>query len=575
MKNKEIAEILFEIAAFLEIEDAQFRSRAYRSAARNIESVSEDIEEIAARGELEDIEGVGESIAEKIIEYLETGEISYYEELKADLPIDIEAITNVEGIGPKTANKLYRELGITNLAELEQAATKGEIAELEGFGVKSQQNILAHLDFAKQSQERMLLGRAFPLAQEIERNLEDTSAFDRLDIVGSYRRRQPTVGDIDILGSASDPEVAMEEFCSQKDVKEVLSRGETKSSIIVSGDLHLDLRLVSESEYGAALVYFTGSKDHNITLRNRAIAADFKLNEYGLFDVSDVPGSQSGQRVGKFIAGRTEEEVYTALNLEWIPPELREDTGEIEAAANSNLPELIGYEDIQGDLQVHTDYSDGAHSVEEMAEAASDRGLEYILITDHGPGAPIPSKLDLESFVQQREEIDEINEDTEFDVTVLQGVEAEISRNGIDITAEWWDQCDIVVAALHSRLEAPTEVVLDVFDEAPIDIFVHPTNRLLNEREPIGLELDAVMKKAGEKDIAIEINAQPSRLDLDWALVKKYRGMVDYVISTDAHTQGELGYMHLGIAQARRGWCEQGDILNTLSGEKFLRQVAS
>lgn len=565
MKNKEIAELLNEIADFLEIQDAQFKPRAYRTAARNIESLSEDIEDIAERGELEDIEGVGESIADKITEYLETGELEYHEELRADLPIDIDAITRVEGVGPKTAKKLYQALGVSTLDELEAAAREGKIAELDGFGEKSQQNILSHIELAKKGQDRMLLGRAFPIANDIEEKLSKAEEFNQVDIVGSFRRRRPTVGDIDILGSADDTAAAMDVFCSQEDVKEVLSQGTTKSSVIVSGDLQLDLRLVEENEYGAALVYFTGSKDHNISLRNRAIADGLKLNEYGLFDVSDVVESEAGQRVGELIAGDTEEAVYSSLDLEWIPPELREDTGEIEASANGELPALVGYDGIRGDLQVHTDYSDGSHSVAEMAAEASRIGLEYILITDHGPGAPIPSKLDYESFIEQRAAIDSINDDGSVDVTVLQGVEAEITREGIVIDEEWWDECDVVVAAMHNRIQNPTSVVLEAFDAAPIDIFAHPTNRLINEREPIELELDAIVEKAADNDIAIEINAQPSRLDLDWSVVKQYRDTVNYVISTDAHTKGELGFMHLGIAQARRGWCEPGNVLNTQS----------
>ncbi len=563
MKNKEIAEILNEIADFLEIQDVEFKPRAYRTAARNIESLSEDIEGVAERGNLEDIEGVGESIAEKITEYLETGELEYYEELKADLPINIDAITRVEGVGPKTAKKLYQALGVSTLDELEEAAKAGKIAEIDGFGEKSQQNILSHIELAKKSQDRMLLGRAFPIANEIEENLMKADEFSRVDIVGSFRRRRPTVGDIDILGSAPDPNAAMDVFCSQEDVKEVLSQGPTKSSVIVSGDLQLDLRLVEENEYGAALLYFTGSKDHNITLRNRAIADGLKLNEYGLFDVSDVADSDAGQRVGELIAGGTEEEVYASLDLDWIPPELREDTGEIEAATSGELPALIGYDEIRGDLQIHTEYSDGAHSVTEMAEEASRLGLEYILVTDHGPGAPIPSKLDRDSFLEQGKMIDSINDDASIDVRVLQGIEVEITQEGIGVSEEWLDQCDIVVAAIHNRIQDPTAAVIKAFEESPVDIFAHPTNRLINEREPIELELDTIIEKAAANGIAIEINAQPSRLDLDWSLVKKYQEKVEYVVSTDAHTSGELGFMHLGIAQARRGWCEAGDVLNT------------
>ncbi|WP_436927684.1 helix-hairpin-helix domain-containing protein [Halosimplex amylolyticum] len=563
MKNKELADLLYEIGDFLEIQEEQYKPRAYRTAARNVESLSEDIEAVHEQGELEQITGVGESIAEKIAEYLETGELAYYEELKSDLPVDIDAITSVEGIGPKTAKKLYLELGVTTLEDLERAAEAGEIAGLEGFGEKSQQNILDNLELAKRGQERMLLGRAFPIAEDIESRLQDSKEFNRVSIVGSFRRRRPTVGDIDILATADDPKAAIDTFCTHDDVKDVLARGETKSSVIVSGDLQLDLRIVGPEEFGAALIYFTGSKAHNIALRNRAIESEWKLNEYGLFDVSDIDASQTGQRVGERIAGDTEKEVYGALDLAWIPPELREDTGEIPAAADQELPDLVELTDIRGDLQVHTEYSDGSNSVYEMAEAADELGREYILISDHGPGAPIPDKLDVEAFDRQQAEIRDVNEDDGLDITVLHGIEAEITDQGLGISDEWCDQCDLVVAGIHSRPSNPTERVLRAFREYPIDVFAHPSNRLINEREPLELEWDTVMDAASDEDIAIEINAQPERLDLDWQRVQDYRDTVRYVVSTDAHTTRELDLMHLGVAQARRGWCKTADVLNT------------
>ncbi|AXG06377.1 DNA polymerase/3'-5' exonuclease PolX [Haloplanus rubicundus] len=556
MKNQEIATMLREIADFLEIQEEEYKPRAYRTAARNIESLSEDIEDIHDRGELEEIEGVGESISEKIGEYLETGELEYYEDLKADLPVDIEAITSVEGVGPKTAKKLYIELDVRTLDDLESAAEKGDVADLEGFGEKSQQNILDHIGRAKESQERMLLGRAFPIAQDIETRLHDDDAFDQVDIVGSFRRRRPTVGDIDILATAPDPEAAMEVFCSHDDVKEVLSRGETKSSVVVSGDLQMDLRVVDETEYGAALVYFTGSKDHNITLRNRAIDHDWKLNEYGLFDVGDIDDGEGERR-----AGETEDGVYDTLDLDWIPPELREDTGEVDAAATGDLPNLIELDEVRGDLQLHTDYSDGSHSVREMAEAAVERDLEYILVTDHGPHAPIPSTLDRESFEEQQADIETVNDD--LDITVLQGIEAEITDSGLELSDDWYEHCDLIVAGMHSDPSNSTERVVTALQDFPVDIFAHPSNRLINEREPLNLDMETVMETAAEEDVAVEINAQPERLDLDWASVKEYRETVSYVVSTDAHTTGELDFMHLGIAQARRGWCEASNILNT------------
>ncbi|MFA9517402.1 DNA polymerase/3'-5' exonuclease PolX [Halopenitus sp. H-Gu1] len=570
MKNQEIADLLREIADFLEIEEVEYKPRAYRTAARNIESQSEAIEDVYERGELEDIEGVGESIAEKIADYLETGEMDYYEDLKADLPIDIEAITSVEGVGPKTAKTLYLELDVETLDDLERVAEAGAIAELEGFGEKSQRNILDHIERAKKGQERMLLGRAFPIASDVKTRLQDSDAFDRIDIVGSFRRRRATVGDLDILATAGDPDAAMAEFCSHDDVKEVLSRGETKASVIVSGDLGMDLRIVDDSEYGAALVYFTGSKDHNITLRNRAIDRDWKLNEYGLFDVSAVDDARGQQRVGERLASETEDTIYDALDLAWIPPELREDTGEVDAAARGELPDLVELDDVRGDLQLHTDYSDGSHDVREMAEAADEQGLEYVLVTDHGPNASIPTTIDSEGFSDQQAEIEAVNADDDVEVTVLQGIEVEITEDGVDIPAEWIEACDLVVAGIHSQPSDPTDHVVRALREFPIDILAHPTNRLINERDPLDLEMGTVVETAAAENVAIEINAQPERLDLDWQAVKDYRETVSYVISTDAHTTGELEFMHLGVAQARRGWCETGDILNTRSLETLL-----
>jgi DNA polymerase (family 10) len=563
MKNREIATMLREIADFLEIQDVEYKPRAYRTAARNIESLSEDIEDVHERGELEGIEGVGESIGAKIAEYLETGELAYYEELKADLPVEIEAITSVEGVGPKTAKKLYLELDVRTLDDLERAAEGGEIAEIEGFGERSEQNVLDHIGRAKESQERMLLGRAFPLARDVETRLHDDDAYGQVDVVGSFRRRRPTVGDIDILATAPDTEAAMEVFCSHDDVTEVLSRGETKSSVVVSGGLRMDLRIVDEAEYGAALVYFTGSKNHNITLRNRAIDRGWKLNEYGLFDVGGVDDAEDGQRAGERLASETESGVYDTLDLDWIPPELREDTGEVDAAAAGDLPDLVDLDDVRGDLQLHTDYSDGSHSVREMAEAAAERDLEYVLVTDHGPHAPIPGTLDRDTFEKQLADVETVNDD--LDITVLQGVEAEITDSGLELSDDWYERCDLIVAGMHSDPSDPTERVVTALQDSPVDILAHPSNRLINEREPLDLDTGTVMETAAEENVAIEINAQPERLDLDWATVKEYRDTVSYVVSTDAHTTGELEFMHLGTAQARRGWCEASNILNTRS----------
>ncbi|MFB6146037.1 MAG: DNA polymerase/3'-5' exonuclease PolX [Candidatus Nanohaloarchaea archaeon] len=558
MKNKEISDILYEIADYLEMQDVEWKPRAYRRAARNIEALSEDIVYIYERGELEEIDGVGENIADKISEYLETGEIEYYKKLKKDLPVDIEALTAVEGLGPKKSKKLYMALGISDLDELEEAAREGKIAEVEGFGEKSQEKILDHIDMARQGQERMLLGKAFPIAEDIKSELEGSGEFDRVTIVGSFRRRRPTVGDIDILATADDPEKAMEMFTSGDDVKEVLVHGDTKSSIIISGDLQVDLRIVEKEQYGAALQYFTGSKDHNVKLRSIALEKDWKLNEYGLFDAEE-----------NILAGETEEGIYAKFDLDYIEPELREDTGEVEAAGKGELPELVEPEDIKGDLQMHTNYSDGRNSVSEMAEKADEKGYEYILVTDHGPALQIAGGVSKEEFKDQKEEIKEANEN--YDVEILQGVEANITKDGeLDISREECGEFDLVVISLHNKIEAPTEKIISVMEKYPVDILAHPQNRMINEREPLDLEMDKIVDTAKKQRVAIEINSQPSRLDLDWSNVKEYREEVMYVISTDAHGPSEMDYMHLGVSQARRGWCESSNILNTRKLDKLL-----
>lgn len=550
MKNKEVSRILYEIADFLEMQDVNYKPRAYRKAARNIEALTEDIESIHEREELEEIEGVGEAIAGKISEYLENGRLEYYERLKDELPVDVKDLTNIEGIGPKSVKKLYKELGIKTLEELEEAAEKGEVAEVKGFGQKVQENILENISVAKKRKERHLIGKIDPLILDLRERLHNKNSFGRIEIVGSYRRRKPTIGDIDILATGGNPEKAMREFCELEDAKETLVKGETKSSIIISGGIQVDLRIVEEESYGSALMYFTGSKDHNVSLRSRAKESGWKLNEYGLFDAED-----------EVLAGKTEEEVYQKLDMSYIPPELRENTGEIESAEGDSLPELVEMGDIKGDLQIHSKYSDGSNSVEEMAEKAEDAGLEYILISDHGPTLKVAGGITEGEFEEQSDEISNVNDDLE--INVLHGIEANITEDGLDVSKDLCERCDLVCIAMHDRPDDPTERILSVFEEYPVDIFAHPLNRQLLGRDPLEMDLDKIFNKAGEKHIAIEINAQPERLDLDWRNVKKYRGKVKYVISTDAHSKAEIDFMELGVSQARRGWCKAEDVLNT------------
>ena len=553
MRNNEVATLLYEIADFLEMQDEEYKPRAYRNAARSIEALSEDIEEVQDRSDLQEIDGIGESIADKIVEYLETGELDYYQELKADIPVDVESLTRVENLGPKRVQKLYNALGVTTLDEVKQAAEEGDIADVEDFGEQSQENILEHIETAKRGEERTLLGKIFPTAHDIEQRLRNFDAFDEAAVVGSFRRRRPTVGDLDILALANDPDQAMEEFCTLDEMTEVIERGETRSSIILSGDLQADLRIVDEDSYGSALIYFTGSKDHNIVLRNRAIDRDWQLNEYGLFDADDNK-----------LAGETEEGVYNELELSYITPELREETGEVDTAAADALPDLVEQDDIRGDLHMHTTASDGSNTIQEMADQAAANGLEYILITDHGPSVTVTGGLsEKDAFMDQKSEIEETNDRTEIDV--LHGIETDITEEGLGISDDWCAECDLLVASMHTPPEQPTERVLDAFDTYPIDIFAHPLNRLLFEREPVDIDLNALVKKAAEEHIALEINAQPERLDLDWQSVQRYRDNVSFVVSTDAHSTDELDVLDLGVAQARRGWCEPEHILNTRS----------
>ncbi len=550
MKNKEVSRILYEIANLLEIKDVDYKPRAYRKAARNIEALTEDIESIHERGELEEIGGVGEAISEKISEYLETGELEYYESLKNELSIDIEELTNIEGIGPKSVKKLHEELNIQSLEDLEEAAQEGKVKEVEGFGEKTQKKILENIEDAKRGRERQLLGKMHPTVEDLSSRLRNMGVFDRITIVGSCRRRRPTIGDVDILAISEKPEDAMEEFCGLEEVDEVLAKGDTKSSIVIAGGLQVDMRIVDESSYGSALMYFTGSKDHNVALRGRTKQRDWKLNEYGLFD-------SEGER----LAGETEKEVYRELDLSYIPPELRENTGEIEAAENGSLPDLVEEEDIRGDLQVHTKYSDGSDSVEEMARRAEERNLEYLLISDHGPSLKVAGGLEEDEFEEQSEKIEKVNDKVETEI--LQGIETNITQEGLDVSEEWCERCDILSVAMHDRPDDPTERILSALDEYPVDILVHPLNRKLLGRDPLDIDLDKVIDKARKENVAIEINSQPERLDLDWQNVKKYRGEVKFVISTDAHSKEEMNFIHLGVSQARRGWCRDDDILNT------------
>lgn len=577
-RNAEVAEILEEFADLLEAKDVEYKPRAYRRAAENVFDTPVAIEELAADGAdaVMDIEGVGEAIAEKIIEYLDRGEIDELEELRESLPVRMEELTAVEGVGPKTVGALYEALGVTTLEELEEAAEAGDIQEVSGFGAKTEENILANIPFAKEAKERELLGHGRPVADEVIAFLAAIESVDRVDVAGSIRRWRPTIGDIDILVSTEDPESVVDGFLEWERIDRVTLAGEEKASVRARG-IQVDLRIVAPTEWGSALQYFTGSKDHNVRLRNRAIDRDLKMNEYGVFDISDLPAGvdSDDRRVGDRIAGETEESMYEVLSLPWMPPELREDTGEIDAGAEGTLPDVVGLEAVRGDLHVHTTWSDGTQTIAEMAAAAASFGHDYLAICDHatGPGMVGGVGVEDEDLLEQIEAVRAV--DDEADIRVFAGVEANISADGsISVGEDVLERLDIVVASPHSDLDqdasAATERLIRAIEHDHVDVIGHPTGRLINRRPGISFAVDSVVDAAADHETAFEVNANPQRLDLDGGMVRAaVETGAPIAINTDAHSPGEYENLRYGVHTARRGWATPDDVINSGSVEEF------
>jgi len=569
MTNREVAEILRHIAFLLDMEGVEFKPRAYEKAAHAVEALEEPIHEIYARGgvkALEAISGVGKSIAQKIEELLRTGRMEYYEELRRKYPIDLSSLMGIEGVGPKTIRALYEALGITNLEELEHAARQGRIRQLPRFGEKTEAAILRGIEFLRRHTGRFLLGDILPLMEEICARLAALDEVERIEIAGSLRRRKETVGDADLLAISPRPAPVMEAFVSLPEVAHVYEKGETRSRVKLRNGLDVDLRVVPRESFGAALQYFTGSKEHNIALRRIAEKMGLKLNEYGLF------------RGERRIAGRTEEEIYEALGLSYIPPELREDRGEIEAAREGRLPLLIEYGDLRGDLQVQTNWTDGAHSIEEMALEARRLGLEYIAITDHTRSLAMTHGSDETKLLEQIAEIRRLNRKLNG-IRLLAGAEVNIRKDGtLDIRDDVLAQLDIVGIAVHSHFNMPrqemTERIVRAMRRLYADILFHPTGRLLLKREPYDVDIDEIIRVARETGTILEIDAYPERLDLkDEHIRKAVEAGVKLVIDSDAHHASHFRVLSYGIAQARRGWARREDILNTLPCEDLLAYV--
>jgi DNA polymerase (family 10) len=571
-RNAEIASRFKEFAALLEAQDVEYKPRSYRRAAENLRGYPEPIENLASEGEnaVSEIEGVGDAIAAKIVEYVETGAIEELEELRAELPVDMAALTNVEGVGPKTVGTLYYELGVEDLDDLERASENGEIRELSGFGEKTEANIAAGIAFARTAQERQRLGEVRPLGEDLVEYLDDVSDVERIELGGSLRRWRATVGDLDVLCASADAEPVVETFTDWERADSVIEAGSAKASVR-SGGTRIDLRVVTPTEFGSALQYFTGSRDHNIGLRNRAIARDRKINEYGVFDVSDVDDPDPGQRVGERVAGETDESVYEAVDLPPIPPELREDRGEIAAAAEGDLPDLVAEGDVRGDLHTHSDWSDGTGSIAEMVRGAKEFGHEYVCCTDHasGPGVPGPSGLSDDELREQAEEVDAAREDVSG-IEVFHGVEANIDSEGeVSVGDDLLTDLDLVVASPHSGLDGDgTDRIVEAASRPAVDVIGHPTGRALGRRPGLDLDIDAVADAAATHDTALEVNANPQRLDLRGSAVKAaIEHGATIAIDTDAHEPADYSLLRYGVHTARRGWAEAGDVLNTRSAD--------
>jgi DNA polymerase (family 10) len=566
MKNQEVAKLLRMMASYLEMKGVAFKPQAYEKAAYSIEALDEDIEEfVKKKGKegLMELPGVGESIAEKIIEYLKTGKIKELEDLKKEVPVDIETLTSIEGVGPKIVYKLYKALGIKNIDDLEKACLEHKIRRLPGFGEKSEEKILKGIQFFKQGGGRAILGFIIPVVEELVNYLKESGFAKEVVPAGSYRRRKETIGDIDILATSDKPEKLMDYFVKFDGISDVLAKGPTKTMVRLKIGLDADLRVVSEESFGAALAYFTGSKDHNIAMRELAIKKGWKLNEYGLFDKN-----------GKMIAGKTEEEIYKALDLEWIPPEMRENKGEIELARQKKLPKLIEYGSIKGDLQVQTDWTDGQNSIEEMVKEAIKLGLEYICITDHTKSLAMTGGLDEEKLLKQMNEIDKLNQKYKGKIKILKGAEVNILKDGsLDIKDEVLAKLDFVGAAVHSHFNLPkniqTERIKKAMANPHVDCIFHPTGRVINRRPAYEVDIDEIIDYAKKTGTILEIDAYPDRLDLKDEHIKKcVEKGVKMVIDTDAHSVLHLGFLDLGVSQARRGWATKEDILNT--NDQFL-----
>jgi DNA polymerase (family 10) len=566
VKNGEVAQVLYEMAELLELRaENRFKVIAYSKAARAIESLKEDVEQVSREGRLEAIPGVGKAIAQKIEEYLKAGKIQAHQDLLAETPTGQAELLRIQGLGPKTVFLLHDKLGINNVDELEKAAREHRLRRLPRMGPTSENNILKAIERYRKRSTRIPLFLAEPVVEEILGRLKGIEGLENITAAGSYRRGKETVGDIDILATSSRPEEVIAAFVRMPMVEEVLGKGPTKASVIVRETIQVDLRIVDHRSYGTLLQYLTGSKDHNVKLRQVAIDKGYSLSEYSLKRMAD----------GQDLFFRREEDLYAALGMEYIPPELREDTGEVEAALARTLPRIIELQDIKGDLHVHSSWSDGRGSIVELARAARALGYEYLAVSDHSPSVGIASGLSAEDLDRKIEAVAAINEGLEG-FRVLVGTEVDIRADGeLDYPDDLLAKCDVVVASVHmaqqQRERAITGRLIVAIENRNVDIIGHPTGRIIGKRDPYEVDMPAVLEAAARHGVSMEINAYPSRLDLNDIWARRARDLgVRMAINTDAHQPEQLQVMRYGVKVARRAWLERRDVLNALGLQDLL-----
>lgn len=556
--NIDIADIFNQIADLLEIlGENPFRIRAYRNASRTVSSFSKNISDmISANEDLTQFPNIGKDLAGKIKEIVETGTLQFLENVKKRLPAELIKLMNIPGLGPKKVAKLYKQLGVTSIDQLKASIESKKLFELEGFGEKTARNILEEIDRLQQKEsERFMISIAQQYADSIVDYLKKAPGIKDVSIAGSLRRRRETVRDIDILVTCENSAKVMDHFVNYDEIQKVLSKGKTKSTILLRSNLQVDVRAVLHTCFGSALLYFTGSKEHNIELRKIAIKKKYKLNEYGVFKDDEQ------------IAGKNEEDVYKSLGLPYIPPELRENRGEIEAAQNNSLPNLIAVEDIKGDLHTHTNYTDGQSSIDQMVRAAKKLGYSYIAITDHTQRTAVAGGLKPHELKRQ---LSEINKISIKGIAILKGSEIDILEDGsLDLPDDLLKQLDIRVCSIHHNFnfskQKQTERIIRAMDNPYFNILAHPTGRIINKRDPYDIDIEKIMLAAKERNCAIELNSYPDRLDLSDIFCKMAKDIgVKIAINTDAHNTGHLNYIRFGIGQARRGWLEPADVINTL-----------